>query len=206
MNNYFNPCRLYSLEDEGGLIICEWPEDRYKPEIPLTYAEETMTGFEYQAAVHMIQEGLVDKGLEIVKTIRQRFDGEIRNPWNEFECGNNYARSMASFALLPAYSGFEYDMVEKLIGFDPVDLDNGDFNCFWSLDSGWGKFTIKDKQIELEVLYGELEIEKLKLPFIENEEIKSINNNLVKFEKDGEIIKFAQPVKIEEGNILVIEV
>ena len=113
---------------------------------------------------------------------------------------------MASYALLPALSGFEFDMVEKLIGFDPVYINNWEFSCFWSLDSGWGKFEIKDRQIELEVLYGELEIEKLKLPFIENEEIKSINNNLVKFEKDGEIIKFAQPVKIEEGNILVLEV
>ncbi len=60
-----------------------------------------MTGFEYQVASHMIQEGLVHEGLQIVRSVRERFDGERRNPWNEFECGSNYARAMASYALLP---------------------------------------------------------------------------------------------------------
>jgi len=62
----------------------------------------------------------VAEGLEIVAAIRDRYDGEKRNPWNEFECGSNYARSMANYALLLAMSGFEYNMAEGRIGFDPV--------------------------------------------------------------------------------------
>lgn len=86
----------------------------------------------------MIQEGLVDQGLEIVQAVRDRYDGEKRNPWSEIECGSNYARSMASYALLNALSGFEFDMVRGMIGFDPVRMDGDTFRCFWSLDSGWG--------------------------------------------------------------------
>ena len=51
----------------------------------------------------MIMTGLVDEGMTCVEAIRQRYDGERRNPWNEFECGSNYARSMASYALLNAF-------------------------------------------------------------------------------------------------------
>ncbi len=88
--------------------------------------------------------------------VRDRYNGTKRNPWNEFECGSNYARSMASYALLLAFSGFEYDMYNKSIGFSPID--KGDFNCLWSLDSGWGEVDISAKKIELKVLYGELSL------------------------------------------------
>ena len=54
------------------------------------------TGIEYQVASHLIEEGLVDEGLTIVKGARDRYDGHVRNPWNEYECGNYYARALAS--------------------------------------------------------------------------------------------------------------
>jgi len=139
MREFFNPCRVFALDDEAALVICDWPEGSVKPAVPLTYAEEAMNGFEYQAAIHMIQEGLVEEGLQVVKAVRDRYDGARRNPWNEFECGSNYARSMASYALLPALSGFEYDMTRGYIGFAPVPRERP-YRCFWSLDSAWGVY------------------------------------------------------------------
>ena len=73
-----------------------------------------MNGYEYAAAIQMIQSGLVDEGMAVVTAMRDRYDGEKRNPWNEFECGSNYARSMASYSLLNAFSGFQFDMVARL--------------------------------------------------------------------------------------------
>src|SRR5699024_7343399 len=104
MRNEFNAARIYALNDEAGVKICAWPDDADKPFIPITYSDEVFNGMEYQVATHMIQEGMLSEGFEIVKGIRDRFDGENRNPWNEFECGSNYARSLASFALIPAIS------------------------------------------------------------------------------------------------------
>ena len=102
-----------------------------------------MHGFEYQAASHLIMHGLVKEGLAMVQAVRDRYDGERRNPWNEIECGSNYARSMASYALLNAYSGLKFDMVRQEIGFAPAQTIGGRFQCFWSLGTAWGDVTIR---------------------------------------------------------------
>jgi len=164
MRNEANTWRIYSLNDEAGLVICTWPKGTGKPSIPLTYNSETMTGFEYQAAVHMIQEGLIEEGLTIVQAIRDRYDGEKRNPWNEIECGSNYARSMASYALLNAFSGFEYDQVNGMIGFQPVIAPaDSSFRTFWALDRAWGTFELSQHHLRLEVSRGDLRLKRLKL-------------------------------------------
>lgn len=208
MRNFFNPCRLFCLNDEAGVVICDWPEGKYKPIVPLPYAEETMNGFEYQAACLMIQEGLVEEGLEVIRAIRDRYDGEKRNPWNEFECGSNYARSMASYSLLPTFSGFEYDMVEGLIGFNPIQSINGVFRTFWSVDSGWGMFELEPGTITLKVLYGTLEISTLRLPFLKDDEVIAVtlDDETVEFETEDGDIKFSESLKIGRKGTLVIKI
>ena len=200
MRDVFNPCRVFSLNDEKGVIICSYPEGRRRPAVPVPYAQETMNGFEYQIAVHLIQEGFIKEGLEIVDAIRSRYDGYRRNPWNEYECGNNYARSMASYSLLLALSGFMFDMVKGMIGFNPVIGDHR-FKVFWSLDSGWGVFERTSDEINLKVLYGHLDIKELCLPFAENRAVKSVfvGNVPVAYKKDGASIQFGDVVRISKG-------
>ena len=152
---HFNPARLYAVDDEAGTIICSYP--RALPVVPLTYAQESMHGFEYQAAGHMIQEGMLAEGLELVRAVRDRYDGSRRNPWNEIECGSNYARSMAAFALLLAYAGFEFDAVRGHLGFSPK-VPDAPFTAFWSLGSGWGTCTLDLGEIRLQVERGELRL------------------------------------------------
>lgn len=183
MSQAYNPCRIYALNDEGGLVICAWPEDVQKPLIPAPYSQETMNGFEYAAACHMIMVGLIDEGMHCVDAIRHRYDGERRNPWNEFECGNNYARSMASYALLNAFSGFQFDMVSGAVGFQPAQPDNGEFSCFWSLDSGWGQFQSTQNCSSLSVLYGELRIQHINLPSLAETPVARVT-------LDGESVPF----------------
>ncbi len=197
MRNFANPCRLYCLNDEQGLIICSYPENVKKPHIPAPYAEEAMNGFEYQAATHMILRGMVDEGVECIAAIRNRYDGTKRNPWNEFECGNNYARSMASYAVLLAFSGFEYDLHKKLIGFKPVVA--GDFNCFWSLDSGWGEIKITDNSTVLNVLYGKLQLKEFKTAG--NTTVKKVccDGNEVNFSVAGDVITLGSTITISKS-------
>lgn len=205
MRDVFNPCRVFSLNDERGVVICSYPEGRRRPAVPVPYAQETMNGFEYQIAAHLIQEGFVKEGLEIVEAIRSRYDGYKRNPWNEFECGSNYARSMASYSLLLAFSGFMFDMVKGVIGFNPV-TSGDNFRVFWSLDSGWGVFEKSGDKIELKVLYGYLDLKELCLPFMEGRDVKSVlqEDVPVAYKKDGGNIKFSDVVRIDRGQKMII--
>ncbi|MGE5529151.1 MAG: hypothetical protein ACM3X6_08415, partial [Patescibacteria group bacterium] len=88
-----------------------------------------------------IYEGFVAEGLTIVKAVRDRHDGYRRNPWDEVECGHHYARSMASWALLTALSGFRYDMTAGEVSFAPA-VNADDFACLWSTGRAWGIFGV----------------------------------------------------------------
>ena len=149
MREVTNMWRIFALNDEAGTVICSYPDGVKVPAIPIPYCEETMTGFEYALAALMIAEGKVEKGETIVKAIRDRYDGEKRNPWNEIECGSNYARSMASFALLPIYAGFSYDMTDGYIGFKPI-FGGGEF--FFSVKDSFGTMALDGEKIVVTVL------------------------------------------------------
>ena len=203
MREFFNPCRVFSVNDEGGVVICDYPGS--KPAVPAPYAEEAMIGFEYQAACHMIQEGMIEEGLEIVRAIRDRFDGEKRNPWNEFECGSNYARSMASYALLPTLSGFEFDMVTGRVGFAPL-MNQDHFDCFWCLNKAWGRVSRTARGAILTVLHGELTLRQFRYELPDGVAIRTvhIDDGEIGFSaKDGEI-EFESSVTIAEGSSLYI--
>ncbi len=131
--------RTYAYPDEGGLVLCTWPNGG-RPKQPFVYSDEVWTGIEYQVATHLIYEGFIEEAMEIVHGIRNRYDGKRRSPYNEIECGNHYARSMAAWGLLIALSGYEYDMTENKIKFSPR-VQEEDFACFYSNGKSWGIYT-----------------------------------------------------------------
>jgi uncharacterized protein (DUF608 family) len=197
---HFNPCRIYGLNDEAGTVICEWPEGTYKPVVPVPYAEECMHGFEYQAAIHMIQEGMEKEGLDIVAGVRNRYTGENRNPWNEMECGSNYARSMASWALVLAYSGFSFDMTRAALGFAPLR----DGKYFWSLDTAWGTFEKTEIKSTLRVLYGTQRLRRFSLKGAKAGSA-SLDGKAAAYSVQGETLVFADELVINSGKALVLE-
>ncbi len=83
MRNFYNPWRVFCVDNERGAVMCDYPKGAVKPIVPLPYCQETMHGFEYALAGLMIEEGMAEQGFEIVKAIRDRYDGKRRNPWNE---------------------------------------------------------------------------------------------------------------------------
>jgi hypothetical protein len=126
------------------------------------YSDEVWTGIEYQVASHLIQEGFVIEGLTIVKALRSRYDGKTRNPWNEYECGNYYARAMASYSLLGALSGFRYSAVHKALWFGPR-LDIRPFRSFFSAAGAFGTIELDAEALKLQVIEGELPVEQVVL-------------------------------------------
>lgn len=158
LREHANPQRpTFAMGNEGGLLLCSWPKGG-KPKLPFVYSDEVWTGIEYQVAAHLMFEGEVEKGLEIVRTCRDRYSGEIRNPFNEYECGAWYARAMASYALLEGLTGIRYDAVDKAIYFDSRIGD--DFVSFLSTDTGFANVGLKNGKPFLEVKYGEIDIQE----------------------------------------------
>ena len=167
MREFVNPWRIFALNDESGTIMCSYPEGVQKPAVPVPYCEETMHGFEYEFAGLLMSHGEIEKGLEVVRSVRDRYNGKTRNPWCEIECGGNYARSMASYALIPILSGFEFDLPKKLIGFNPA-VHSSHFSTIWSTATAWGKAETCEDGFELTVYAGTLDVNQISLPFIKN--------------------------------------
>lgn len=154
-SHHFNNMRSYVMGTESGLLMASWPKGRL--EIPFPYFAEVMTGFEYCAATGMIYEGLREDALTCLRAIRSRFDGARRNPFSEPECGHHYARSMASWSTIPAWSGFRYSGVDRSMSFTSVPG-----RYFWSNGYAWGTCRIEsDGTAELKVLKGTVAIDRM---------------------------------------------
>lgn len=198
---HINPCRIYAMADERTTLICEWPEGKYKPIIPAPYTEEGWPGIEYQLAAHMQSVGMYSEALTIVQAVRDRYDGFRRNPFNEIECGSNYARSMASYALIIAVSGFRFHLGEGMIGFVPND-PNEDRRYFFSVDTCWGVYTQKGDARTLMVEKGTLSLQR----FQSDRPIHSVQLNGAAIEANAEenSVVFSEPLPLKAGDILTL--
>jgi hypothetical protein len=140
-NEKHPPERWFARAGDGGLFICTWPNGG-RPNQPVRYRDEVWTGIEYQAAAGMIWEGLVDEALIILRAVDVRYDGANHNPWNEVECGDHYARALASWGALHALAGFTWNGPEGKLTISPR-VQQEDFSCFFSTGTGWGVITQK---------------------------------------------------------------
>ncbi len=196
MREHINPWRSYAVNDESGVCICTWLAN--KPAIPLPYNSEMMNGFEWAFASHLMWCGMTDKAENIARAIRQRYDGSRRNPWNEFECGNNYARSMAAYGLILTASGFMFDMSKKMLGFQPRKA--GMKRCFWSIGTAWGEFRQDAVSCSLEIAAGKLELDKLRLPVCPHKVMH--NGREIEFTMAGDMIILPE-ITLLEKDVLI---
>ena len=169
----FNNMRSYALDNESGLMVTAYPDPAKRPAIPLSYHAETWTGLEYTAATGLFYQGMNDQAVEIIKNIRNRYDGYKRNPFNEEECGNHYVRAMASWSAVIAISRFHYSSSEGIFS---ITSKPGSY--FWSNGYAWGNVKIEGDSVTLNVLYGDLRLAHLK---VENKKDIQL--------KDGTVLK-----------------
>jgi uncharacterized protein (DUF608 family) len=151
--------RVYALNDEAALVICDFTKGT-RPEVPMPYYAEVMTGFEYTAAVLMLTHGMVDEGIECIRNTRSRYNGEKANPYDETEYGRHYARAMASWAAIPMLSGFRYDARARRMELAPK-LDKNQFQCFWSTPGAWGSFELTPNALTLAPAAGVVSLKEL---------------------------------------------
>ncbi len=205
----FPPQRWFAEGREAGLLICTWPSGG-RPDEPVLYRDEVWTGTEYQAAGGMLWENLVDEALVIIKAIDDRYDGAAHNPWNEIECGDHYARAMASYGAYQALCGFTYDGPTGVIGIAPR-LNPDHFAAFFAGAEGWGLASqTRDEHQQsnhFEVRHGHLRVSVITVQVPAGMRVTSaaigINDGVqvVNPEQDGTsvTVRLAEAVELREG-------
>ncbi len=168
--------RFYALPGESGTMMCSFPlggaekapgqvQNEWE-KLVVGYFSECMTGFTYQVAAHMIAEGLVDQGLEMIKAIHDRYHPSKRNPYNEVEYGNHYTRAMSSYGAYISACGYTLNGPNGTIGFNPK-INPENFQGAFITGNGWGSFTqvrsTAEQVNKIELKYGELKIGQIKL-------------------------------------------
>jgi uncharacterized protein (DUF608 family) len=153
----------YAFGHEGGLVLCTWPKGN-SLSLPFIYCNEVWTGIEYQVASHLMFMGEPEKGLDIVRACRSRYDGQVRNPFDEYEYGHWYARAMSSYSMLQALTGVRYDAVDQTLY---IDSRVGDFTGFLAAGTGFGNVGLRNGRPFVNMAYGELNIRKIMVSGVE---------------------------------------
>jgi len=206
------PERVYADPGEAGLLICTWPRSTHLGEDGVRYRDEVWTGIEYQVATSMVYQGMIEEAMSILRAVHDRYSPEKHNPWNEIECGDHYARAMASWGIIIALEDFFYNGPMKYMRFNPR-IQQDSFKSFFTASEGWGNIeqTRKDhNQINtISLAYGKLQLSSfevglIKKPvkvqlFIDNEEIPctyALNGKALRVNFEEKNIHESQSLKL----------
>jgi non-lysosomal glucosylceramidase len=212
--------RPYALPGEGGMIMNTNPLNETKPygenvTWQLGYFHECMSGFEHQVAAHMMAEGMVDEALVLTRMIHDRYHARKRNPFNEIECSDHYARAMASYGTFISACGFQYHGPKGVLGFSPA-FHAEDFRAPFITAEGWGTYhqlkVSRKLTAKLIMRYGQLRLNNFSLADygkIRNlvAEIEGENVELNHVMQEGKcVINFSKPIILDNSKTLQITV
>ena len=212
--------RPYALPGEGGMIMNTNPRNEQDPygvkdAWQVTYFHECMSGFEHQVASHMMAEGMVEEALILTRTIHDRYHAAKRNPFNEVECSDHYARAMASYGTFITACGFTYHGPTGSIGFEPK-LNKTNFKAAFTTAEGWGMYgqvkKAKQQEHHFELRYGKLMVQNIRLEKVEK--VKDFTVTLDKKSVTAQVeqkgtsvqIRLAEAIILEKGQGLIVTV
>jgi len=165
-NEAHKPQRWFARPGEAGLFTCTWPKSPHLGPDSVLYRDEVWTGIEYQVAGHLVREGQAKRGLAMVRAIHDRYHPRKRNPFNEVECGDHYARALASWGVYLALLGFDYHGPRGHLRFSPR-LAPAAFQAAFTTAEGWGTFTqsrqASAQKNTIAVDWGRLRLKRLTL-------------------------------------------
>jgi len=214
--------RPYALSGEGGMVMNTNPHNEEAPfgedvSWQLGYFHECMSGFEHQVAAHMMAEGMHEESLILTNRIHDRYHAAKRNPYNEIECSDHYARAMASYGTYLSACGFSYHGPKGIIGFGPKwNKDN--FAAAFTAAEGWGSYRQKLQgaaQVhQLQLKYGTLRLNEIRLEKIAKLDPKRVKVNLMGKNINAVIagkgaqlnIMLAQEITIQKDQTLEISI
>jgi uncharacterized protein (DUF608 family) len=218
--------RWFATAHEPAVVMTTFPHggaDQANGDPPswsASYFNESWTGQEYQLATQMIYEGLVDEGLTITRAVHDRYAAGKRNPYNEIECSEHYARAMAGYGVYLAACGYSHHGPAGRLGFAPK-VRPEDFAAAFTAAGGWGRYRQRRdgrrQTCEVEVRHGEVTVRTFTLELATPPDPARLK--VVAHGPHGEVhvasaraegaaveVAFAAPVTIGTGHRLRVEV
>ena len=211
--------RPYALAGEGGMVMNTNPHNEDKPygeneTWQLGYFHECMSGFEHQVAAHMMAEGMVEESLVLTRMIHDRYHASKRNPFNEIECSDHYARAMASYGTFISACGFDYNGPSGSIQFSPK-MNPEKCKLPFTAASAWGSYEqISNDKIftaSLKVKCGSLNLNTFTIEaMIDSPKVSTkLNGKIIQssiHKEEGLCkIKFNNQIEINKGQLLEIK-
>ncbi|UCD29033.1 MAG: hypothetical protein JSV03_00685 [Planctomycetota bacterium] len=179
-NQAHKPGRWFISPGEAGLFTCTWPKSPHLDK-GVRYKNEVWTGIEYQVAGNMIWEGMLTEGLAIIRAIHDRYHPSKHNPYNEVECGDHYARALASWGCFTALAGYQYHGPKHYLAFSPK-ISPENFRSAFTAAQGWGTFAQKqggNSQVNtVQVHWGQLHLKELALDLDNTEETPKVKTSV----------------------------
>ncbi|TWF32365.1 uncharacterized protein (DUF608 family) [Chitinophaga polysaccharea] len=201
--------RPYALAGEAGMILNTNPKNEpypfgVKDAWQLGYFNECMTGFEHQVAAHMMAEGMTDEALTLTRAVHDRYHAAKRNPFNEIECSDHYARAMASYGTFITASGFQYHGPKGYIAFAPA-INKNNFKAPFVTAEGWGTYSQHREHHVLQLKYGKVTLNTLRFQHSGVKQVK-LGNKTVPFKAENGFvtIQLDQPLQLQAGQQLDI--
>jgi uncharacterized protein (DUF608 family) len=157
----------HNFRDWQGLRNCQWPADRFihpiAPNIWVDQANTCWTGVELEFSALLIYEGLVEEGLNVLKTCddRHRTSGMY---FDHQEFGGHYFRPLSAWSNVNALLGLE--IRGGTYTFAPR-LPERNLRLFFAAPDGWGHYRRRAddaaETISIRVEHGALPMERVRL-------------------------------------------
>ena len=217
----------YNFKDDEGLINGAYPggprpsfagDMRYlnRTGLPLAVGmqmDTPWTGVEYAVASHMIYEGMVKEGLNVLKSIHERYASSGMY-WNHIEWGTHYMRPLSSWSVVLALGGIVYNGFTGSLTFKP--RLEGDFRWILTLPCCWGsaeqRINGNLQEVGFEIVYGCLKLKRLIVnSFGEPKEVSCTVDGRkasLSFEvaDDNLEITFSEAIEVREGEKLKLKI
>ncbi|MBU0616922.1 MAG: hypothetical protein KKI02_04325, partial [Planctomycetes bacterium] len=159
-----------------------------------------------------------EEALAIVRGVHDRYDALRHNPFNEVECGDHYARALASWGVYTALCGYEYHGPKGYLGFAPR-LTPEDFRAAFTAAEGWGTFSQqrdqRSQRERIELRWGSLRLKSLAFAVPQTIDRSSIRVRIgaraiedinVRFDGGRLVIRFGEEVTLGVGGVLEVAI
>ncbi len=148
---------------EQGVRNCSWPKDGYLHDVDkdvwVDQANTCWTGTELALAGLLIQEGLFDEGMTVIRNVDDRYR-RWGMYWDHQEFGGHYYRPMSAWGIVAAALGFSDS--DGCVTFDPQTPERPS-NLLWVTADGYGHYKLTATSATVRVLSGCLKMRQLRI-------------------------------------------